>query len=264
VVCSYDIEPGRLAALLSSIGHRLQTQFTGVIVCNAAHALPPATTEWQFVRGTNSELDFSAYHEGAAHLQASAKPASVLFLNDSTFTRHNARRVIAALLVYRSAVEDAAVPAMAGKTDPYDSVCYTSPWSRLPVYVSSFCFLLNRHAMAALPAVRSAADEDLQGTHVDIRSSDWGVHLPVPFRHYLKAHLAYPGTSLAWYQLQRRHGQTALLSKKLRCVYSEHRLSGEIGRDGVIFSVYPTARLKAQFFLFEQIAKVPRKLGVLR
>jgi hypothetical protein len=262
VVCSYDIDPARLAQSLSSIGRRLRTRFVGVIVCNAQHALPDQTADWQFLRGSNSELDFSAYHEGAEHLQAGTAPPCVLFLNDSTFSRHNAQHVIKSLLAYRSAVEDAAVSAMAGKTDTYDSICYSSPWSQLPVFVSSFCFLLNQRALSALPAVRLAADHDLRSTDMDVRSPAWGVHLPAAFRHFLKAHLAYPGTSMAWYQLQRKRGQTELLMKKLRCVYSEHRLSGEVGRDGIVFSVYPTARLKARFFVFEQLAKLQRKLGL--
>ena len=263
VACSYGMEPVRLRRALQSIGDRLGVVFGGVIVCNGAHALPADDGDWQFVRGSNIELDFSAYHEGAGHLQRTGlRGRSVLFLNDSTFTRHNAYRVLKALLVYRPPLENTILPAIAGKTDTYDNVCYENPWSRLPVYVSSFCFLLNAPALDALTEVRQQADADLGSSLTDLSSREWGARVPMAFREYLKTHLSHAGTSVSWYQLSQYRGNAALLKKKARCVYSEHRLSGEIGREGIVFAVYPRMRMKASFFLFEQAAKIARLLGM--
>ncbi len=263
VVCSYGLDPLRLRRALQRIGDRLGVVFGGVIVCNGEHALPVDDGVWQFVRGSNADLDFSAYYEGAGHLQSTTPPSrSVLFLNDSTFTRHNAYRVLKALLVYRPPVENTALPAIAGKTDAYDNVCFENPWSGLPVYVSSFCFLLNTPALDALKNVHRQADADLGSSPMDLSSREWGVRIPMAFREYLKTHLTHTGTSLSWYQLSQHRGNVVLLEKKARCVYSEHRLSGEIGRRGIVFAVYPRMRMKLSFFLFEQVAKINRRLGL--
>lgn len=262
VVCSHGVEPRRLTRALTSVAGRLRTRLEGVIVCNGDHPLPEDDVTWRFIRGSNNELDFSAYHEGAAVLSSRAHdPPSVLFLNDSTFTRHNAYHVMQALLAYRQLVEDADVPVIAGKTDRYDNFCYANPWSGLPVYVSSFCFLLNRLALPVLQTVQRYASKDLRDVQADFRSPTWGRQLPRDFRCYVRAHLAYPGNSISWYQLSARQANAGLMIKKLRCVYSEHRLSGEIGRDGLLYSIYPSQRLQAKFFFFEQTAKLARRIG---
>lgn len=260
VVCSYGIAPVQLCQALDRIGRRLHVRLGGVVVCNGPHAIPDSRDDWQFIRGSNSELDFSAYHEGAIFLARTGRPArSVLFINDSTLTKHNAFRVLQALLAYRPALEGTEVPAIAGKTDSYDNVCFANPWSELPVYVSSFCFLLNAQALPVLLELRRQAESDL-GSVTDLGGPDWGLGLPAAFRIYLRTHLIHTGTSISWYQLARHRDDTALLAKKARCVYSEHRLSGEIGRQGVVFAVYPHLRMKARFFVFEQMAKLGRRL----
>lgn len=262
VVCSYGIAPLQLCQALDRIGRRLHLRLGGVVVCNGAHESPADRGDWQFLRGSNAELDFSAYHEGADFLQRAGRHArSVLFINDSTFTKHNAYRVIQALLAYRPALEGTELPAIAGKTDAYDNVCYSNPWSQLPVYVSSFCFLLNAHAMPVLLEVRRQAELAL-GTAPDLGHRDWGAGLPAAFRTYLQTHLTHAGTSISWYQLARHRDDAALLAKKVRCVYAEHRLSGEIGRQGIVFAVYPHLRMKVRFFIFEQIAKLARRLQI--
>lgn len=261
VVCSYSVDPLRLRRALRRIGERIGVALGGVVVCNGPHDLPASDCDWKFIRGSNAELDFSAYREGSEYLQRADRQArSVLFLNDSTFTKHNAFRMIQALLAYQPALEGSELPAIAGKTDAYDNVCYANPWSRLPVYVSSFCFLLNANALDALPEVRRQADADLGSPAVDLSSPDWGANLTAPFRTYLRTHLGHSGTSISWYQLAQHVGNAELLAKKARCVYSEHRLSGEIGQKGIVFAVYPQLRMKARFFLFEQAAKVARRL----
>lgn len=261
VVCSYGIAPLQLCLALDRIGQRLHLRFGGVVVCNGPHEIPAGHGDWQFLRGSNAELDFSAYQEGADHLQRAGQRArSVLFINDSTLTKHNAYRVLQALLAYRPALEGTDLPAIAGKTDAYDNVCFANPWSQLPVYVSSFCFLLNAPAIPVLQEVRRQAELDLGSTAADLGRPDWGTGLPAAFRTYLRTHLTHPGTSISWYQLTRHRDNAALLARKARCVYAEHRLSGEIGRQGVVFAVYPLWRMKARFFLFEQMAKLARRL----
>lgn len=264
VACSYALPPERLCALLAGIGSRLNMPMTGVVVCNGPHALPAAIAGWSFIKGSNDDLDFSAYREGLAWLSQAGThdPGAVLFANDSLFTKHNARRIMRDLLAQRGLLAAIDGPAIAGKTDPYDNICYASPWSGLPIYVSSFCFLLNGAALPMLAALGPQADADLGPVQLDVADPSWGAALAKGFRAYLQAHLLHLGNSVSWYQLRHQAANRPLISRKARCVYCEHRLSGEIGRRGVIIALYPRLRMKTRFFVFEQLAKLVRALGL--
>lgn len=262
VACSFTLAPDRLAAQLGDIGHRLGTPLGGVVVSNGAHPLPAATADWCFIQGSNDDLEFSAYREGLAWLQrdGGAVPEAVLFANDTLFTKHHARRLLTDLLRHRALLESVDVAAIAGKTDSYDNVCHASPWSGLPVYVSTFCFLLNQSALPALATLGAQADADLGSRQLDPADPAWGTGLTAPFRAYLRAHLLHAGNSLSWYQLARHGSDRRIIARKARSVYSEHRLSGEIGVHGVLIALYPRLRMRARFFLFEQWAKLRRRL----
>lgn len=261
IICSYEIAPERICRLLRDFGQRTGVKIAGVVVCNGPHALPPRTAEWTFIRGTNEDHDFSAYIEGAEYLiELGHAPECTLILNDTLFTRHNGFRVLRDILKYREPVRLAPLPAIAGKTDPYDNACYSSPWSGLGLYVSSFCFLVNRGGIQLFSTLRQKADLDIGARETALTDSDWGAGLSPVFREYLKSHLVHTGTSVSWYKLRKYGNNKQLIGKKARGVYYEHRLSGDIGASGVMFSVYPRPLMKARFFIFEQIAKISRKL----
>ncbi|RSD15569.1 hypothetical protein PAP18089_00074 [Pandoraea apista] len=261
VICSYQMAPEQICLRLRDFGQRIGVKITGVVVCNGPHPLPANTAEWTFLKGTNEDLDFSAYMEGAEYLiEQGQVPECALVLNDTLFTSHNGFRVLRDILKYREPVRLSPLPAIAGKTDPYDNACYSNPWSGLGLYVSTFCFLINRGGIQLLLTLRQKADLDLGASKTVLTDPGWGAGLAPAFKEYLKAHLVYRDTSVSWYRLRKYENNNQLIGKKARGVYFEHRLSGDIGASGVIFSVYPRPLMKARFFVFEQIAKVFRKL----
>jgi hypothetical protein len=265
VVCSYSISPADIAKLLADYGRCLGVHFHGSIIANGRHDLTGVGADWTVRKGSNAELDFSAYQEGLEALGQTRDsiPGVVLFINDTAFQKHHGLEIVRSLMHYLDPVADCVVPAMAGKADAYDNICYRSPWSGLPVYLSTFCFLLNRPALPAIAGVLSYVDADLGDKTIDLDDPTWGLGLETAFREYLRSHLTYSGISNSWYQLTQKRYNRRLISQKARAVYYEHRLSGDIGSNGVLFNIYPTLRSKLQFFLHEQQAKVKRRIFTL-
>ncbi|MDE1892471.1 MAG: hypothetical protein KGI13_08270 [Betaproteobacteria bacterium] len=262
VVCSYVISPEDIAKLLSDYGRRLGVYFHGVIIVNGRHELTGVGAAWTVKRGSNKEFEFSAYQEGLEVLGLTGEngPSVVLFINDTAFQKHHCLDVVRSLMPYRGPVADCVVPAMAGKGDLYDNICYRNPWSGLPVYLSTFCFLLNRLALSVFTGILAYGNADLGNNTIDLEDPAWGHQLETTFRVYLLCHLNYPGISNTWYQLIEKRNNRSLINQKARCVYYEHRLSGDIGANGVLFNIYPTPRKKWQFFLREQQAKISRRI----
>lgn len=262
VACGYSLPPIRIRTAMQRIGRQLGVGFRGVIVDNGSHDLLEADDNWVNIRGSNREQEFSAYVEGVDALREDGlSPASVLFINDSTFNRHNAKGILKELVRYVAAIEDISTPCIVGKADDYNSICYMNPWSNLLLYVSTFCFLLNRGAVPLIIEVVRGADLALGSKDVDISTKAWGAGLDYRFREYLRSHLSHPGLPTSWYQLPTHISNRQLINQKMRCVYLEHKLSGEVGREGLIFSIFPTPRSKLEFVLLEQIAKLSRAFG---
>lgn len=263
IVCSYRLSPTDIARLLASYGRRLGIRFQGVIIANAPHDLSGISGEWVAKKGSNAEHEFSAYMEGIESLTLAPQPVSgsVLFINDTTFQSHNGFEIVRNLMPYLDPVTDCAVPAIAGKADFYDNICYRSPWSGLPIYVSSFCFLLNRAALPAIPRILADANAELGDRTIDLNDPSWGHGLNTAFRIYVRCHLTYPGIWNSWYKLIESRKNRSLIIQKARSVYFEHRLSGEVGKEGVVFNIYPSPMKRLCFFVREQQAKIKRGLS---
>jgi hypothetical protein len=263
VICTYEIAPCKAIKLLQKIGGSAGVRFSGVVIDNGGHDSPAQIGAWQIHRGSNTLMDFSAYAEGAAVLAPEMESLdAVLVLNDTVFTRHNAKFHLTRLIRYHEAVRQTRLPCIAGKTDDYANVCYTNPWSGINAYVSSFAFLLNTSGVEKLQTVYSSMSEVMGSEQTDMSSEEWARGLDRSFREFLRMHLVQVESPIAWYQAKKYAGKTAILQKKARCVYLEHKLSGEIGRDGVIIAMYPRLRDKFRFSVADKLKKISSKLAI--
>lgn len=194
--------------------------------------LPQNDSNWDYIAGSNCDHDFSAYVEGLEHcVLAAGEPDVMLFLNDSLMTLHAPRVNAKAVVGYADLLARLAVPAICGKADRYAMLCHRNPWSGLPLYVSSYCFLLNNLAYSILRALPDFADADGLNRDRLIHDNAWG-GLQANFREFIRAYVHYGHSSFVWPGLQRYAIDDRLVSIKARCIYLEHRLSGEIARDG--------------------------------
>jgi hypothetical protein len=250
----------RLQRLASSLGFN----FHGVIVANAPGINPAQERDWAVIQGSNATHDFSAYAEGLAHLTRSGPemPDAILFLNDSLFASHSPRANIRATLHQLSLVRQIKVPTMGGKVDRYALLCHGNPWSGLPVYVSTYCFLLNQAAYSILESLQDMADADSVTPDRAINSPEWGVGVAPNFREFIRAYVSYRHESFSWPGLNQYAIGDRLISIKARCIYLEHRLTGEIGKVGCIVPVNARTLDRVRLNLAERFARIRRAIGI--
>jgi hypothetical protein len=257
IVCCYRQSPARVAATLARLGQETGSDFGGVIVDNAGTATDAHIPGWHVVAGSNALMDFSGYCEGLAVLEP--RYGAVLVLNDTLFTDHNAGFMLERLLRYRDFIAACDVPAIAGKVDNYSSVCFANPWSGANAYVSSFAFLLSAVALPILPRLYAEIDQVMGDPALAIVDPGWAPGLDPRFRTYLRLHLLTDFDPLSWYRLKIGAVAGDMLARKARCVYLEHRLSGEIARQGVIVSLFPRGRDKIAFRSRDRWARLMRR-----
>jgi hypothetical protein len=208
---------------------------------------------WRSIAGDNVDLDFSAYFAGGEWLSHEGATHGV-FLNDSLFRSHATETNLRAVMRLLPLLCEMELPAIAGKADAYTTMVHSNPWSGLGCYVSSYCFALNRHALIALAQLRRfAALEGLSGAEA-LSDPDWGSGLLPAFREFLRANLIYRSSPYRWRGFDRHAVNDDLLRRKARCIYFEHRLSGEIARTGCLLPSNAGVVWQTRLFLAERVA----------
>jgi len=262
VAVCYHLAPVEFMRRLQTFASRSGRQLRGVTVCNhPQHALQSATGSplFEVVRGSNSDLDFSGYLEGLRHLQAMGRDtasSNVLFVNDSLLTRHAAGAVLHQLLGLDRLLGALAVPAAAGKLDPYRSICLRNPWSHHSRYLTSFGLLLNEAALPSMASLPDQAEADGLGSNVSLTDQEWGGRLDPALREMIRAHLVHAHSPYRWSGAASADG--AMLRRKARCVYFEHRLSGSIGKAGALVPINSGPRSSAELLIAETLARIGR------
>lgn len=266
VVCSYTIAPAELLLKLDKLSRRLAAPMGGVIVCNGsvdsiAYSHRHAIENWSLIKGSNRVHDFSAYAEGLKYLQdADECGDAVIFINDSLFQTHHAGQNMRALLRQVETLKSIGAPALSGKCDRYFTICHQNPWSGMGIYVSTYCFALNRAALTILHSLDEYATKDLGCTAVSVLDDTWGQGLAVNFRELLRCFLKYGSKDFSWKKKAEYMIDETLILSKARCIYSEHRLSGEIGRVGCILPTNHRKSEQIRFWVYEKSKQYLSKL----
>jgi hypothetical protein len=156
------------------------------------------------------------------------------------------------------------VPAITGKTDRYATICHANPWSGLSLYVSTYCFGLNRAALPILATLDELANADLGDlvSALSITSPAWGAGMSPSFREFIRTFLVYGHPDFRWPGLGRYASGDSLLLVKARCIYLEHRLSGEIGLHGCILPTNLRLAERVRLYLSERLASFMRRFGL--
>lgn len=262
VACCYNLETDDFCARLDRVAAMLGVRFVGVVVVNRAGTslCGNGNHDWTVIQGSNTTHDFSAYTEGLQELMASTAQDRqvVLFVNDSLFERHHAQANLRAVLRHLHLVRQIQVAAIVGKADRYATVCHRNPWSGLSLYVSSYCFALNSPALGILLDLQARAMADGLLDEVPLSAPEWGSGMPANFREFLRAFTSYGHTSFTWPGVTRYGIGDRLLAVKARCIYLEHRLSGEIGKHGCIVPVNVHKLDSLWLYLAEKLAGLRR------
>lgn len=265
VACCYNLNPTDVRTRLADMAAQLGVQFSGVIVANRPGSDVVGDHQWSVVQGSNAAHDFSGYTEGLLQLQATHASClnAVVFLNDSVFEHHHARSNLRAVLQQLPLIGQIQVAAIAGKTDRYAMLCHSNPWSGLALYVSTFCFALNKPGLDTLLGLHAQAAADGLDDDLPISSPEWAARMPANFREYVRAFISYGHSSFSWPGLRRYDIADRLIAVKARCIYLEHRLSGEIGRQGCIVPINLRKQDRLRLYIAEKLAGLRHKLRIL-
>jgi len=152
------------------------------------------------------------------------------------------------------------LPAMAGKTDLYTTMCLRSPWSGLDRYVTTFCFVVNPQSLQMMLQLRDWASEDDVTHEHDIHSTSWGTRLPGQFRQFVKANIAHSCSPYLWYRLRDKPHAPEQLRSKARCIYFEHRLSGAVGQAGCLLPTNAGPRWRTYLAAHELLSHLWRRV----
>lgn len=262
VACCYRLAPEEMI-------RRIQRLFVGQPVRVSGFAVSAHLAEsrqlqdgWTALPTDNDDFDFSAYLTGAlAAAERGLADEPVLFVNDTLFTNHAAGANFKAVVRLLGVVRDIELPAIAGKTDRYTTICLRNPWNGLDQYVPTYCFLLNAKGVAALLQLRRWAEDDGVTHDHDVGSPAWGSRLAPAFREFLKASLVYQRSPYLWYRLRDGRYSAAQLRSKARCIYFEHRLSGAIGSAGCILPSNAGPRWGSYLAIQERLSRLRRRLS---
>ncbi|HAX3822981.1 TPA: sugar polymerase [Escherichia coli] len=259
VACSYTLKPeliiNKLHAYLSDY------ELTGVVISNNHTVEQFKTNEFYIEAGTNSLFEFSAYKEGIDFLEDKLSPQSgipILVLNDTLFLKHNAKYILRKIVSYYSTIERAELPAIAGRLDPYNNICYNNPWNAMHGYISSFCMLINQKAAKIIVSCYNELSNYFSNNDLDISQPGWGIQIESRLREFIRSHLIDIHTDTVWYQAKLLHNDKKRINIKAKCVFMEHFISGKIGESGIVISIFPTWKGKVLNFLNEQLSKVKR------
>ena len=262
VVCSFTIDPLFIKEQLVNFGRRFGVEMRGIIVTNGPQGSDMDDPRWCVLRGTNEDLDFSAFIQGASYwLNINDRiPQSFLFVNDSLFTSHSVSANLKATFRQLPLLREIQLPVLVGKTDRYFAVCHSNPWSDQSFYVSTYCFALNYAGLATLLHLPKWADADGLGHDIDISCSDWGSGLKPAFKEFLRANILYLNSPYAWQSLRKHIGNDFLLRRKARGIYFEHRLSGQFAKEGCILPTNAGPRSYILLYFWEIISRLNRRL----
>lgn len=263
VACCYALPPGLLRQYLRRLARECGISMQGVIVSNRVGKEDAGDEDWSVIAGSNLVHDFSAYAEGLAYLGAATKAVdSIVFINDSLFTSHHPLATFKALTRWLPALERMQAPAIAGKADRYATICFANPWNGLGIYISTYCFGLNRAAVPILAGLDALAAMDVGDRSATMHPlvPQWGGEGNIAFRELVRTFLLYGPPDFSWPGLKRYVPDDALLAVKARCIYLEHRLSGEIGCLGCILPINLRLLARIRLNSAERFAALKRRM----
>ena len=236
VVCSFNVEPKLIIKRLDRILNNYSYNYNGVITCNKNYNVISNIPNWNIIEGSNDFFDFSAYFEGVEFLNNKfVIDSNILFLNDSIFLKHDFKYSINQILKANLIISEIITPSLIGFRSNYSSICLFNPWSKIDVFIPTYIFTINHAALNLFISLKSKAK--IENIFTD-NINDWSDKIPYQFKIFLHSYIFNKYFNIFRYLLLK-------CSIKARCVYFEHKLSGEIGLHGNF--IFPNVGRKSQF-----------------
>lgn len=256
IVCCHSITPSKMIENISVLEKKFNFKTKGVIVDNSDsvdnyHDLK--NINWKIVKGSNKYLDFSAYFEGYKNFGISQEEShNMIFLNDSFFIKHNVINNFKLVLKHINLLDEISEPVIIGRGSNYHSICHRNPWSKLDIFIPTYCFALNNSALKIFNSLEDLLHKD--GFDGKLNSEDFHGNLDSSFYNLMMSSVNSFSSPYSW-KKENIHASDEILQKKALCIYFEHRLSGEIGKKGCIIPTNAGTKGKLLFNLNEFFKK---------
>lgn len=262
IACSYSMHPVELVKKIERYFNLDRYFLQGYVASTRDHGNVFLKDGWEHAYVNNDDYDFSAYFSGARWAEDKRGNGIFIFINDTLFTNHSPRVNIRGVLGLAPIIGSVDIPVISGKCDKYWSICLSNPWGGVDRYVSTYCFAVNRLGIEKIKTLRKLAEDDGLCNNLPIEDESWGIGLSKTFRAFLRAHLYFEGSPYKWYRFHSGFYSAEQVAVKARCVYYEHRLSGEIARDGGLMPINDGGLNKFKIHVAEKITKILKCLNV--
>lgn len=193
-------------------------------------------TEYEILIGKNEVFDFSSYVKGIENLnEKSLIPQVTYFINDSFFQKYDYNFNYNLFSKYNIIINSTEDPIILGYKSNYNSMLNSNPFSNAQFFIPTFCFAMNKKGIELLLEIyyNMLNSDFLMKNDLNI----WKKKLDNKFINFINTHIFLTLNPLSWegkFKYKLSHED---LFVKSRCVYLEHKLSGELYQKGQLLFI---------------------------
>jgi hypothetical protein len=259
IVCCYYVHVGKIIEIMNKHLEKEGLKFIGVVVDNKEQGQNISLhKDWSVINGSNEINEFSAYQEGISHARTLGvnMKTPMMIINDSLFTKHSYGYLLKEFIKNKTILKNFEEPSMIGMKSYYSSICLTNPWSSTISFIPSYIFLINYKALELFETLPDCALKD------GIMFNDkkyFGKGLKLQFLSLITYH-SIKANERSTKKISNMINDDLGILKKARCIYFEHRLTGLIGENGILFYLNDGWRKEFKFKIFEFLALVVNRL----
>ena len=259
IVCCYYVDVDKITNIMNKYLEREELKFIGIVVDNKKqHQNIYQHKSWTVINGSNEINEFSAYQEGMSHARTFGvnMKTPMMIINDSLFTKHCYGYLIKEFIKNITILNFFEEPLMIGMKSYYSSICLTNPWSNTTSFIPSYIFLINYRA---LELFETLPDYALKDGIMFNEKKYFGKDLKMQFLSLITYH-SLKANERSTQKTTNMIDNDLEILKKARCIYFEHRLTGLIGENGILFYLNDGWRKEFKFRVFEFLALLLNKI----
>jgi hypothetical protein len=259
IVCCYYVGVDKIANIMNKYLKRDGLKFIGIIVDNKTQDRNlNVHKDWTVINGSNEINEFSAYQEGVSHARKLGvnMKTPMMIINDSLFTKHSYGYLLKDFIKNKAILKYFDGPSMIGMKSYYSSICLTNPWSNTISFIPSYIFLINYRALELFETLPDCALKD--GIMFNEKKY-FGKGLQEQFLSLITYHSIKANERSAKKITNMIENDLQIL-KKARCIYFEHRLTGLIGENGILFYINDGWKKELKFRAFEFLYRLVNKI----
>ena len=226
IIASYYLSPKKILAKIKPLLEEKIFEDIIIVVNNINYE--SSVNGVNTIIGTNSLLDFSAYHEGLKKIEI-VKPTFsgvTLFINDSFFIKFPYKYVLKKIIndLKENAIDGPLGFSISGT---YDFYLTSNPWANTNKHMCGAIFALNQNALNSFKSLLIELDFIKSKL---LKPFDLSVFVDKSFFNYID--LLLFSKNKVWKPLHDLEVSQEMLIKKSLAFYAEHKLTADLNNAG--------------------------------